>query len=226
MSDTQATMSVMGAFNVIQDAITELTGQLNIDGVTLKKKYNALWVFTKTRVKFIKKLAWNDEFVVNSFISYISVAKINVDVEIKDKFGEIAIYSRTELCALDIDAQRIRKTSTVGVDETMLSDNKTMEIVFTKFEANDLPAVDTVKIKYTNMDFSHHTNNSEYVRFIMNTYSANEIESKPIKEFEIIYANQSFESDVLVIRKANFADKDIVMIDKNEKPVIKCEIIF
>lgn len=226
MVDTKANLSVIGAFQVIQDAITELTGQLKIDGMTLNEKYNAFWVFAKTRVKFLKEIAWNNEIAISSYISFISLAKMNIDVEIKNKNDEVVIYSRTEICALDMETQRIRKLSTVGVDETMLSDKQTMEIIFTKFEGNDLPQIDNVKIKYTNIDFSHHTNNLEYIRFIMNTYSVAEIERKQIKEMEVIYANQSFENDVLDIFKANFADKDLIVIEKSEKPVIKCEIIF
>lgn len=226
IADTKANLSILGTYQIIQDAITELTGQYNIDNLTLKEKYNAFWVFTKTKIKFIKKLQWNEQIVVNSFISFVSTAKINVDVEIIDKNNDIAIYSKTELCALDIGTQRIRKISTVGVDESMLEDKHPVEIVFTKFVENDLPLIDKVKIKYTNIDFSHHTNNLEYVRIIMNTYSVEQVENKEIKEMEIIYSNQSFENDILDIRKAIFENKDLVILEKNSQPVVKCEITF
>lgn len=224
--DTKANLSVMGAFQIIQDAITELTGEHKFDGITLKEKYNAFWVFTKTRVKFIKNVVWNEEIDVRAFISYISVAKMNVDVEMKDKFGNIISYSRTEMCALDLDTQRIRKISTVGVTEDVLEKQVPMEILFTKFEGSELPIVDNIKVKYTNIDFSHHTNNLEYVRFIMNTYTVEEVEQRGIKEVEIIYANQSFENDVLDIRKSGFENKDLIVLEKDGKPVVKCEIVF
>ena len=224
--DTKANLSILGTYQIIQDAITELTGQYNIDNLSLKEKYNAFWVFTKTRIKFIKKLQWNEQIIVNSFISFISTAKINIDVEIIDKNNEIAVYSKTELCALDIGTQRIRKLSTVGIDESMLEDKHPVEIVFTKFVENDLPLIDKVKIKYTNIDFSHHTNNLEYIRIIMNTYSVAQVENKEIKEMEIIYSNQSFENDILDIRKASFEDKDLIILEKNSQPVVKCEITF
>ncbi|MDE5756608.1 MAG: hypothetical protein K2I23_05905 [Clostridia bacterium] len=227
MVGTDGNLSVVGSFQIIQDAITELTGLLGIDGATVRDNYNALWVFTKTRAKFVKKIGWNNELTITSYISFISNAKIHINVVIKDADNETVLFSKTEMCVLDIDTQRIRKTSTVGVDESMLEAvSNPAEIAFTKFTETDLPTVDKVQIKSTNIDFSHHTNNSEYIRLVMDTYSVDETENKPIKEFEIIYANQSFERDVLDIKKAKSDSKDFVLIEKNGQPVVKCEIVF
>ena len=226
MADTKANLSILGTFQIIQDAITELTGQYDVDNVSLKKNYNAFWVFTKTKIKFFKKIQWSERITVNSFISFISTVKINIDVEIINKDNEIAAYSKTELCALDKATQKIRKLSTVGIEDTMLEDKQSVEIEFSKFIEKDLPVVDRVKIKYTNIDFSHHTNNLEYVRVIMNTYSVEQIENKDIKEIEIIYLNQSFENDVLDVKKANSDYKDLIVLEKESRPVVKCEIVF
>ncbi len=219
-------LSKIGCFQIIQDAITELMGELNIDGFTVKEKYNAFWVFTKTRVRFIKKVNWKDEITISSFISLISVAKMHIDVEIKNKFGDVAFHSRTELCALGIDSQRIMKLSLLGVDNTMLENKKPLDIVFTRFDGKDLPIIGNIQIKYTNIDYSRHTNNLEYVRLIMNSYSVKEMDEKQIKEMEIIYCSQSYENDVLDIRKASLPDKDLIVIEKDLKPVVKCEIIY
>lgn len=224
MMGTDAHLSMPGIFRVIQDAITDLMGMHKIDGNTVKREYNALWVFVKTRAKFMKNLVWGTEFTVNAFFSYVSLAKINVDVHITSN-GEPVMFSRTEICALDITTQKIRRTNTVGVDPGMLSSRPIEELPFTKFENIEPPIVDSVKIKSTNIDFSHHTNNSEYVRLIMDSYSVAEIEAMDIKEMELVYAGQSYENDVLDIRKAKFDDKHLIVLEKNGAPIIKCEII-
>ena len=82
MVDTKANLSILWTYQVIEDAITELMWQYKVDNITLKDKYNALWVYTKTKIKFIKKLKWKENFVVNSYISLISTVKINLSVEI------------------------------------------------------------------------------------------------------------------------------------------------
>lgn len=225
ITGSDGNLSVTGTFQVIQDVITELMGLHKIDNVTVKRDYNAFWVFVKTRVKFLKNLAWNEGYTVHAFVSFLSVVKMNIDVQMKNAAGEDVFYSRTELCALDIATQRIRKLSTVGVDGSILAESGAADIQFTKFDETDLPLIGNVRIRSTNIDFSHHTNNSEYVRLIMNSYSVAETEAMQIKEMEVIFAGQSYEDDVLEVKKAMLPDKHLVVLEKNGISVVKCEIV-
>ena len=226
MCGSDACLSAIGAFQIVEDAITEFMGELKIDGLTVMRKYNAIWVFAKTHVKFFKKLSWGDEFTITAFISSMSLVKMYEDVKVCDGKGETVFYARVELCVLDIPTQRIRKISTVGVDESMLSDESTEEITFGKFPICELPRIGQVQVRSTNIDSFHHTNNVEYIRFIMNTYSVRELEAKGIKEAEITYCGQSYENNVLDILKAESTGRDLIVLQTDGKPVIKCEIIF
>lgn len=226
MIGSDVSLSVIGAFQIIEDTVTEYMGELKIDALTVKQNYNAFWVFVKTRTKFFKKLLWGNEYTVTAFISSMSQAKLHIDVKVSDQVCETVFYARVELCVLDIATQRIKKIATVGVDESMLTQEATMEISFNKFGITGLNLIEQVKIRSTNIDHNHHTNNLEYLRFIMNTYSIEEIESKTIKEMEVVYANQSYENDVIDVLKTELADRDLLILQKNDKPVIKCEIVF
>ena len=225
MVASNESLSVIGAFQIIEDAVTEFMGSLKIDGITVKREYNAFWVFVKTRAKFFKKLGWGEDYSVCAFLSSMSLAKLYVDVEVCDKSGDRVFYARVELCVLDIATQRIKKIASVGVDESMLSP-ATAEITFGKSDSNELSLIEQVKVRSTNIDHSHHTNNLEYLRFIMNTYSVAETEAKTVKEMEVIYASQSYENDVLDVLKAQSADRDFIVLQKDGKPVVKCEIVF
>ena len=46
------------------------------------------------------------------------------------------------------------------------------------------------------------------------------------KEMELIYVNQSFENDVLDVQKQSKNGKDLFVLAKGNKPVVKCEIVF
>ncbi len=226
MAGADECLSVLGIFRVVEDAITEMMGELKIDGLTAKEKYNAFWVFVKNRVKIFRKLRWNEEFVTYCFISYKSLAKMNVDVAAKTPQGELVFYARVEECALDIATQRIRKLSTVGVDESMLAESPLVDIQFCKFDYKNLPIVEEVRVRSTNIDMSHHTNNLEYLRFMLNIFSVEQLETKMVKEMEVIYTNQSFENDILDVHKISLPDKDVIVLQKQEKPIVKCEILF
>jgi len=225
LTDFNANLSVLGAFQIVEDAVTEFMGDLKIDGLTAKREYGAVWVFAKTRIKFLKNLTWNDEYTVTCFISKISIVTINIDVGIKNADGELCAYSRTELCALDLESGRIRKVSTVGVDDKIKTEAPLTDILFTKIDAENLPAAERIKIKYTNIDYAVHTNNKEYVRFMLNTYSLREMKNCPIREMEIVYVNQSFEGDELTIRKGSSENKDVFVIQKEDKIIVKSEIL-
>lgn len=71
------------------------------------------------------------------------------------------------------------------------------------YDAENLTEVAQVKINYTNIDFAGHTNNKEYIRFALNTFSIQELTMCPIEELDIVYVNQTYENDDLTILKSS-----------------------
>ncbi len=223
LSDFNAELSVLGIFRIAEDAVTEFMGDLEIDGLTAKRVYNAVWVFAKTKIEFLKRVPWGDECSVTCFISKISIATLIIDVAIENG-GELCAYSRTELCALDLATGKIRKVSTVGVDGTFETEPPLIDFAFTRIDADDLPEVNKVKIGFNNIDYAAHTNNVEYVGFMLNTYSVSDMKDHPIRETEIIFTNQSFDGDELTVHKGECDGKDIFVIRNGDKVIVKSEI--
>ncbi|MCH5153377.1 MAG: acyl-ACP thioesterase [Clostridiales bacterium] len=221
-----AKLSVMGLFGVVETAITECMGTLNIDAITVKREYNAFWVFTKNRIKILKDLGWGESFYVESFVSSLSSAKLVIDTAVKNLQGEIAAYSSCEMCVLDIATGRIRRTSTVGIDDSFVVEQPQMYVEFEKIDDSDIPAVEDVTVRSTNIDFSQHCNNVEYLRFLFNTYSVEELANRPVSEIEVCYINQSYEGDRLTVHKQSSKTCDTLSIKKDGKTVIKCVISF
>ena len=111
------------------------------------------------------------------------------------------------------------------MNENFATHPSLVEIEFTKFEDTPLTQIESVKVRSTNIDFSHHTNNVEYVRFLLNTYSVEQLSNNPVKEIEVCYVSQSYENDELAVYKAADGKKDVLVIKKDDKIVIKCEIL-
>lgn len=218
-------LSVLGAFRIVEDAVTEMMAALKIDGLTVKRKYNAMWVFARNRIKLTGELQWGEDYTVESFITAFSLVRLNIETAVKNKFGEIAVYSKTELCALDLGTGRIMKTSEVGLNDKFIKERSLTDIAFTKFSDNELPQAGSVTVRSTNIDFSRHTNNVEYVRLLLNTYSVEEMLNSPIREIEVCYVSQSFENDVLQIYKSTECNRDILLISKEGKPIVRCEVL-
>lgn len=61
---------------------------------------------------------------------------------------------------------------------------------------------------------------------MLDTYTVRELEARPIRELEVSYTGQSFENDVLAIRRGSFGEKDVFILQKEDKVVVRSEIIF
>ena len=85
IADPLANLSVMGIFQIAEEAVTELMGELEIDDIVAKREYNAVWVFAKSKTEIYKNIVWNEDYTVDCFISKITRASISIDVGIKNK---------------------------------------------------------------------------------------------------------------------------------------------
>lgn len=225
-TDSLANLSVIGIFQTVEDAVTELLGRLKADNITMKNMDNAIWVFVKNRIRILKNIAWNEDFHTICFISSITRATVDIDIAIKNRMEELCVYSKVELCALDLQSGRIKRITEIGIADRIELEKPEADIAFTRFGREELPEIGRVQVKYTNIDFSRHTNNIEYIRFMLNTYSVKELETRPIKELEITYINQSFENDVLAVRRGSFGKRDVFMLQKEDKVIARGEVIF
>ena len=55
-------LSVIGAFRIVEDLITELMGDLRIDGVTCMREYDAMWVFVRNRIEMPQQIGWMETY--------------------------------------------------------------------------------------------------------------------------------------------------------------------
>ncbi len=225
LTGTDGNLSVIGVFQIIQDAVADLLRLHDLGAPTLLQKYNALWVFVKTKAKFTKPISCRGEFTVNAYFSFSSFARLHADVKIIMADGTTVMHSRTELCALDIDKQGVRRLPTVGMDVNMPIRRGEEDIEFTRFADEDMPIVDAVRVGSTCIDTAHHTNNTEYVRMIMNTFSVAQTEAMSINTMELFYTGQSYENDLLSIRKRATDNERRIVLEKDGKAVVKCKIV-
>ena len=219
-----AKLSALGVFQLVENAITEGMGVQRIDGMTIRLRYNAFWVFTKNKVAILGTATWGETIKIESFVSSISAAKLSIDTAIKTADGQLIAYSRCEMCPLDVATGRIIRTAAVGVDDKIVAEQPQFQISFDKLDCDNLPVVEDVVVRSTNVDFSRHANNVEYLRFVFNTYSVEELLSRPIRELEVNYVSQSYEGEILSIHKTTLGESDLFAITKSNSVVIKCKI--
>ena len=219
-------LSYVAMFQMIQDNITAMMSEMNIDGVTTMRLYGAVWVFVRSNVRVIRRPAWRDDVIVKSYFTYHSAVKVMADTEINDMNGEPLIHARLEMCSLDISAGKIRKTYTVGLPENTECGAPLPELEFTRFPRGGFDTVMSFVPNSTNIDFCGHVNNVEYVRYIIGSYPVSELNKRQIKNIEMHYVDQSFENDDLEILRASSDNVDTLCVRKGDKITTECKLTF
>ena len=116
----------------------------------------------------------------------------------KNKEGENYFCAKQEMCPIDLVTRKIRKVNTVNYPSNMETEENIIYEPFFKLTA-DFSEDDLVykqKVFLTDIDYSRHTNNVSYVKFIMNTLSSEFIDRYQITDFEIHYINGLFKIQI------------------------------
>ena len=217
-------LSPIGAFSIVQDEAINLLTQMNLSGIVLKEKYNSMWVIVKNKIKFFDNILWGDEVKLKTFISSKSLVKLNVFVQMFSKTEKLLMQAKIELCALSCESGRIQKLSDVGMKEVQIFDGDNME--FDNFNITEKTIIAERKVCASNIDLSNHTNNVEYIRFLVDTYKSEELLKREIEEIEICYLKQTYEGDTLFIAKNKNQKEDIFAILKNDEIAVKTKFKF
>jgi len=227
MCDGATKLSVLALFQLEQDAVTELMGELRIDGITAMREYDAMWVFVKNTLRVFRRPDWREEYELRCFVTGHSSAKLLIDTELwSPTAGEPLAHARLELCALDLQSGRIRKAATVGVSDDIPCEEPLPELSFTRFSKGGPTLLETVKVRSTNLDYCSHTNNIEYLRFILNTYRAEQFMAHEIEQVEIHYGSQTFEDDEIEIAKHGDGQIDYFSLRARDASAVDCMIVW
>jgi len=223
MCDCMTKLSILAADGIVENAVTELMGDLEIDGIVAIEKYNAMWLFVKNSISFIRRPEWREEFCVRSFISNCKGVKLDIDTEIKSPEGELLVTARTELAAIDLESKRIRKVDTVGCTEEMVHPGDEI-IVFSRFPKFESESNTQITVRSTDIDYCFHTNNIQYIRFMLDTYNTDWFKTHDPALIEVHYLGQSFEGETLDIGRMHTEAGDLFSIKRDGIEVTSCMI--
>lgn len=216
-------LSVEGAFRIVEDMVTELMGDQHIDGVTCMREYGGMWVFVRNRIEMPQPLAWMDEYTATSYISSFSKIRLYIDTVLQKADGSIALKSRLELCAVDLETGKIRKSESVGVGEKTPAEEPMFEIAYTKEKPVRGNLIDEITVRSADIDYCHHTNNVAYVRYFVNQIGVDDLIENPVKAIEVQYVAQTHEGDRLSMYHCD-SENEAYMIEKDGSKVVSCII--
>lgn len=201
--DQNLKLRLMEAIILHQNMATEYFKSFNGDNVVLRNENNAAWVVAKTKVHFNKYPGWGNMVYGRSYTTKVKPIRMEMETTFKDDDGNILFCTKQESCPIDLDTRKIRKVDTVSYPSDMETEDEVLTEPFLKlkdsFSEDDF--VYEQNIYSSDIDFSRHTNNVAYVKFISNALSCEFLDKNQITDFEIHYINESREGQVLKIYK-------------------------
>lgn len=225
--DSTAKMGIAQSVLMVQDNLTECFGNMEADNFIFKERYNAFWVFTKTKLHFERRPGWTECFTASTFPVDNVGFRANINSIFTDKEGKTLLSANQECCCLDFEKHRPIKLTTTNFP----AENFPAPVFTEKFEKfpvelteDDFVYEQVIHSQY--IDMSKHMNNIEYVKLGVNVFSAQFLEDHSVKDLEVHYLAESKENQTLRIYKTEADGKYYIKIKEADRYVFEMIISF
>ena len=141
--DSKAQLSLISCLELAQDMVTDYFRSFKNDNLTLTNKYNAVWVYSKTKVHFWKKPIWRDELNIRTVASKIKPITILYNGLMKDLYPDLDLRNHWNENVLS----RMKKDKNFGMEENepMCKNELPREGIVLRI--NDDPVAEAFKLK-------------------------------------------------------------------------------
>lgn len=211
---------------LVQDGITECFQKLGCDGIVYRENFNAFWVFTRIKIKFIKRPQWQDIVKIKTFPINNAGVRTCVNTEIADLYGNKLILANQEACVLHLDTRRPMRLTNLPFPRDNFPE-PVFNTPFEKFNILDATEMYEQRIHSQHIDMSKHTNNVEYTKFALNVFSDDFLQTNEVKEVELHYMGESREGELLkIFHKQTNDSVHFCQIRCGERTVFEMSISF
>lgn len=197
-------MSLEFIFGMVQDAVTMEYGAMGCDNTTLKREFNAMWVFSKNRIRVYSRPKWNETVNVYSRVVKCGRLAAYIQTDIRSESGELLVESMVECCVIDRDSYRFVRLEKLPF---VPSAEEGADTAFNFFTL-DAEYVYDFKVLSSITDMSHHMNNAKALVPLLDSLSLIELDSLYAHPFEISvkYISQAMYGTELSLYRGGTAD--------------------
>ena len=226
MTDIHGRLGLVGALGLVQDNMCQFFRMLECDGFIMEPLLHCFWVVTKTNIKLFASADWLDEIIVKTYLSKKTNIRLNLTTEIiLKKNNTLLAQCVQELCAMGSIDRKIRLVA----DTLFPKDIEVVDLDYAFKKINvDIETMDNrlLSIEYSNIDFCLHTNNLEYIKFMLNCYPLDFWKDKAVLEFDIQYLSESRFGNELKVYSKKDENKCQFAIVNDGNIITKSELIY
>ncbi|MCR4822067.1 MAG: hypothetical protein K5873_04235 [Treponema sp.] len=225
--DSSLKMGIAQSLLMVQDNLTECFSMLGCDGVVYREKYRAFWVFTKSKLNFVRRPEWREKIQASTFPIDNAGFKAHINTIFKDKEGNTLITANQEACVLDMEKHRPAKLTNFnypqeGFPQPVFTD--AFQRFDTDFTEEDFKYEQIIRSQH--IDMSHHMNNIEYIKLALNVFSDDFLLTHEAKSLEVHYTGESKEGQTLRIYSKTNENSTVAVIKESERNVFEMKIEF
>ncbi len=226
--DQNLKLGLVESMTLPQNMVTEYFEAIKSDNIVLKNQNNAIWVVSKAKIHFNQYPNWRDLIYGRTYTTKVKPIRVEMETTFKNKDEEIIYSVKQESCAIDLETRKIRKVETVNYPLDMETEENVIQEPYSKLNETFLEDdfVYEQKVFVADIDYSRHTNNVIYVKYVVNSLSCEFFDKNQITDFEIHYINESREGEILKIYKKEKESSIEFLIREGEKEIIRASLSY
>ncbi|MBQ6811464.1 MAG: hypothetical protein IJO94_08705, partial [Firmicutes bacterium] len=214
--DNTSRISIPAVFATFQDLASEHGTYMHVGTEDLSPK-GLFWLTVRTKIHIEALPSMMDTIDLRTWPEKPGRVRCNRYYTLTEG-NKILVEAKTEWAVIDLKSGRPQKLSALYPEGMEHLTDVVCEEPFIRFD-DDFAAAETTgtyKVRSTDIDFGQHMNNVAYLRALFSSFSCEELDGMDINEVEIAFKAQSYEGDVLTIRRRKGDDgTDYVMIREN-----------
>lgn len=199
-ADPSGNVRICSIFNYFQEVAGNHAANLNVGFDEMHKK-GFFWVLSRIKINIHNLPLWGDEIKITTWPKGIDKLFALRDFIIKDISGKELIAGTSAWLVVDDQKFRLHKIEELGVpipdNDGKFSIREALDKI-KPFENTPQHAIH--EIKFSDIDFVYHTNNTRYPSLIMDCYDPVYHKNNSLESIQINYLEQLRFGDTLEIR--------------------------
>lgn len=221
-TDKNAKMNIQSMFLLLQEAAWE-NASMNKMGFEELDAHNSYWVLSRILLEIDEIPSWKDDIVVRTWPNGYEGFTAIRDFEVL-KNNVIIARAKSNWLVLDKERHRPQKLDNYNLENLKTHLRDAIDIQLEKISSSDeLIELDKRMVFYSDIDVNRHVNNSEYVRWILDSFYKEAY--RTVKRIEVNFLSELTEGDCFSVLKNDVsANKEFFVIKKDEKDV--CRVLI
>lgn len=224
--DFQGYMAMSSIGHILLDA-ADKNADDNGFGFKDLQKINSAWVLSRLAIEMSHYPGQYEQIEVETWISGIWRIITTRDFCIRNANDQTIAHASSIWAMIDtttrrpVDMEKLEKIHTFVYPHTSLIERPIKLIPITG------ELVETLKVKYSDIDINGHANSIRYIEWISNCFSLNDYRNHKLKRFEINYISEMKYGDTIEIYREEITENDFRFeIRKEGKVTARARILF